>query len=54
MQKLFQFEFLGRIGYVFEGNFVRWGDMSFQLEAASPELRQAIEQARSKHNNTVN
>jgi hypothetical protein len=25
--------------------FVRWGGMSFQIEAAKPELRQAIEAA---------
>lgn len=40
------FTFAGHAGVAMRdltGTFVRWGGMSFQIEAAKPELRAAIE-----------
>ncbi len=45
-QSLFSFRFQGITGHVFHGDFVRWGGVSFQIEAAKADLRAAIEAAR--------
>ena len=43
---MFKFKFEGIPGTCNEHNFVSWGGASFQIEAAGPHLRAAIETAR--------
>lgn len=45
MQKLHNFVFAGQTGTVFVGGFVKWGGMSFQIEAASSNMLAAINAA---------
>lgn len=40
-----RFQFMGIAGYLYFDNFVCWGGMAFQIEAALPALRAAIERA---------
>lgn len=44
----FTFVFRGQRGAVFAGDFVQFGGMGFELGAAIPELRAAIEAARRR------
>ena len=45
-QPEFRFTFDGIDGAVFPGGFIKWNGGSFQIEAAGPELRAAIERDR--------
>lgn len=42
------FMFDNKIGYLI-GDFVLWGGCGFQIEAAGPSLRQAIDKARRRN-----
>lgn len=44
---LYSFRFDGRTGHVFPNGFIRWGGCCFQIEAAGPALRAAIDSART-------
>lgn len=48
MNQKFKFKFQGIVGSVSPSNFVSWGNANFQIEAAKPELRAAIEAARKE------